>query len=179
METVWNWGKARFNLIWLCSILFLYLELSKAQLMFINKFAGTGTASSAGDGGLASSATMYNPYSAYVDTTGNMFITDTSGHKIRKVTAGTNIITTIAGIGSSRLDGDGGAATSAYLYFPRGIWVNSVGVVYISDTDNHRVRTVSTSGIITTFAGMNIRGYSVGSTGDGGQATSATMGSSY
>ncbi len=58
---------------------------------------------------------------------GNVYIADTDNHRIRKVTASTGIITTIAGTGTSSYSGDGGAATAAELTFPEGVAVDSSG----------------------------------------------------
>lgn len=104
------------------------------------------------------------------DAAGNFYIADQNNNIIRKVdTAG--IITTIAGTGEQGFDGDGGAATSATLDSPQGIAIDTSGNLYIADTRNHRIRKVSTSGIITTIAGTGVAGFS----GDGGAATSATI----
>ena len=81
------------------------------------------------------------------------------------------IITTFAGSGNTTFSGDGGPATAANLNSPRGLAVDSVGGVYISDTDNYRVRLVSAVGIITTVAGNGNMAFS----GDGGQAIDASF----
>ena len=81
------------------------------------------------------------------------------------------MITTVAGTGTGGYSGDGGQATSAQLDYPRGVFVDPQGTLYIADSDNNRVRKVSTDGIITTIAGTGTAGYS----GDGGQATSAQL----
>ena len=57
------------------------------------------------------------------------------------------------GTGSSGYSGDGGAATSASLYLPRGVALDSTGNLYIADSSNRRIRKVSTTGVITTIAG--------------------------
>ena len=57
------------------------------------------------------------------------------------------------GTGSYGYSGDGGAATSAWLYHPTGVVLDSTGNLYIADCDNHRIRKVSTTGVITTIAG--------------------------
>ena len=82
-----------------------------------------------------------------------------------------SIITTIAGTGTIGTTGDGGAATSALLYYPVGVSADISGNVYITDTNNCKIRKVTSSGIITTFAGTGI----YGSSGDGGAATSAAL----
>jgi hypothetical protein len=66
----------------------------------INTFAGTGTNGYSGDGGPAASAQLYYPYDLEVDSAGNLYIADTSNNVIRKIAAGTGIITTIVGTGS-------------------------------------------------------------------------------
>jgi YD repeat-containing protein len=124
-----------------------------------------------GDGGPATAATLGLIEAVAVDAKGNVFIADTTNHRIRKV-AGNGIITTVAGTGTAGYSGNGGAATSAKLSSPRDVAVDAHGNVYIADTDNHRVRKVSSAGIITVVAGNG----TIGSGGDGGSATSAQVG---
>jgi sugar lactone lactonase YvrE len=150
----------------------------------ITTVAGSGTTGYSGggysgDGGPATGATLNNPYGVAVDTSGSLYIADTYNSRVRKVsTSGT--ITTIAGSTTQGLSGDGGPATDAGLAFPYGVAVDSAGNVYIADTDNHRVRKVSTSGTITTIAGSGTTGYSGGGySGDGGPATSARLFNPY
>ena len=81
------------------------------------------------------------------------------------------IISTFAGNGTAAYTGDGGQATAAGLNTPYGVAVDASGSVYISDYNNHRIRKVNTSGIISTFAGNGTAGY----TGNGGQATAAEL----
>ena len=136
----------------------------------ITTLAGTGTAGSSGDGGAATSAQLYHPSGVSVSASGNMYIADYDNNKIRMVTSA-GIITTFVGTGTFGSSGDGGAATSAQLYHPSGVSVSASGVVYIADTYNHKIRTVTTAGIITSFTGTG----TLGSTGDGGAATSAQL----
>jgi sugar lactone lactonase YvrE len=103
---------------------------------------------------------------------GNIYIADRYNQRIRKVTVSTGIISTIAGTGTTSDSGDNGAATSATLYYPNGVGLDTLGNVYIADTLNQRIRKVTIStGIITTFAGTGTASYS----GDNGPATSATL----
>jgi sugar lactone lactonase YvrE len=103
---------------------------------------------------------------------GNIYIVDLGNNRIRKVTVSTGIISTIAGTGTESYSGDNGAATSATLYYPNGLVLDTAGNVYIADTFNTRIRKVTIStGIITTFAGTGIIIYN----GDNGPATSATL----
>jgi uncharacterized protein (TIGR03437 family) len=111
-----------------------------------------------------------SPGGMTVDSAGNVYISDLNGSSIYKLDKA-GVLTTVAG-GAFGFSGDGGPATKAALYFPSGVAVDSAGNIYFADKGNNRVRKVDTHGIITTFAGTGIAGYS----GDGGPATSAKLG---
>jgi uncharacterized protein (TIGR03437 family) len=81
------------------------------------------------------------------------------------------IITTVAGNGAEGFSGDGGRATAASLNYPIGIALDASGNLFIVDGDNHRIRKVSASGIITTVAGNGAQSFA----GDGGAATAASL----
>jgi sugar lactone lactonase YvrE len=83
----------------------------------------------------------------------------------------TPIISTAAGNGTAGFAGDGGSATSAEVNAPTGVAEDTLGNIYIGDTSNNRVRTVTTGGIISTIAGNGQFGFG----GDGGQATNAKL----
>ncbi len=101
-----------------------------------------------------------------------MYIADWGNSRVRKVTASTGVISTFAGNGASSYIGDGSTATSANLFDPYAVAVDSAGNTYIADTVNNRIRKVIIStGIITTIAGTGYCDYS----GDGGKATAATL----
>ncbi|MGE0871483.1 MAG: hypothetical protein AB7P03_23185 [Kofleriaceae bacterium] len=132
--------------------------------------AGTGSFGATGDGGPATSATLYQPFGVAVDPAGNVYIDDRNNHRIRWVdSAGT--IRTVAGIGTGGFNGDGGAATSAQLLFPTGVAIDGMGNLYVADADNRRIRRIDMSGVITTVAGTGAFGF----VGDGGAATSAQL----
>jgi len=136
----------------------------------ISLAAGNGTNGFSGDGGPATSAQLNSPTGLAVDAAGNLFIADTNNNCIRKVTpAGT--INTVAGNGTQGFSGDGGSATSAQLWNPSGVAVDTAGNLFIADTNNNRVRKVAPGGVISTVAGNGIPGFS----GDGGPATSAQL----
>lgn len=136
----------------------------------ISTFAGTGTAGFSGDGGPATSAQLNSPMGLGIDGSGNIYIADFYDHRIRKVaTDGT--ISTFAGNGAAGFSGDGGPATSAKLNHPSGIAIDAAGNMLIADKNNHRIRKVNTSGVMSTIAGTGIAGYG----GDGGLATSAKL----
>jgi len=137
----------------------------------ITTVAGTGrVGADKGDGGPATSATLWNPHAVAIDGQGNLFIAGTSNQRVRKVSPD-GTITTIAGTGRQGFSGDGGPARSARLHDPYGVAVDRHGSVYIADSGNHRVRKVSPGGRITTIAGTGSPGYS----GDGGPATAARL----
>jgi sugar lactone lactonase YvrE len=137
----------------------------------ITTYAGTGVLGFSGDGGSATAARLNYPRAIAVDGQGNLYIADTYNYRIRKVTKG-RTITTFAGTGAPGFSGDGGPATRARIGEARGVAVDGAGNVYISDTENNRVRKVTTDGTIRTIAGT---GREVAS-GDGGPATAASIG---
>src|SRR2546422_353081 len=136
----------------------------------LSLIAGTGTSGFSGDGGPAVSARLSYPGNLVVDGGGNLYIADWGNDRIRKVNT-EGIISTIAGNGKERFEGDGGAATSASLNGPRGVAVDPAGNVYIADRGNSRIRKVDTVGLISTIAGNGTSGFS----GDGGLATAASF----
>ncbi|MBU0465896.1 MAG: hypothetical protein KKD21_15810 [Proteobacteria bacterium] len=134
-------------------------------------FAGTGVAGHAGnEGDLATAVELNEPRGIFKDASGNLYIADTKNHKIRRVDTSGNIWT-VAGTGDAGNTGDGGAATSAKLNKPYGIFRDTSGIFYIADTNNHKIRMVDTSGNISTVVGTG----SSGDTGDGNLATLATL----
>ncbi len=108
----------------------------------ITTVAGTGTADFGGDNGTATSAKLYNPRGVTVDSGGNIFIDDAGNQRIRKVDAVSGNITTMAGNGTGGYSGDNVTATSARLYAPNGVAVDSAGNIFIADTGNQRIRKV-------------------------------------
>ena len=138
----------------------------------ITTVAGNGRCCYTGDGGAATSASLFSPSSVTIDQTGNLYVADSYNHRIRKITAATGIISTVAGNDTYGFTGDGGAATSASLYIPMGVAVDNAGNLYVADSSNGRIRKITmATGVITTVAGNNSSGF----TGDGGPATSASL----
>ena len=132
--------------------------------------AGNGTAGYSGDGGDATSASLNFPWGVALDGSGNLYIADRVNHRVRKVSP-SGTISTVVGNGSAGYSGDGGAATSASLNSPYGLAFDGSGNLYIADRLNQVIRKVSPSGTISTVAGNGTAGYS----GDGGDATSASL----
>lgn len=104
-----------------------------------------------GNGGAGTSASLDTPENIAFDKSGNLYIAETNGNRIRKLST-TGVITTFAGTGVSGYSGDGGKATSAHLWFPYGVTADSAGNVYIADSGNNVIRKVNTAGTIATFA---------------------------
>ena len=136
----------------------------------ITTVAGSDKTGYGGDGGPATAALLAYPGCAALDVAGNLFISDASNHRIRKVSPDGNI-STVAGSDKTGYDGDGGPATAALLAYPEGVAVDSAGNLFIADAGNHRIRKVSSNGNISTVAGAG----KPGSGGDGGPATAALL----
>lgn len=140
----------------------------------ITTVAGNGKCGFSGDGGPALNAGFAADGLA-VDAHGNLYIADGWNHRVRKV-APNGIIGTVAGSGATGASGggysgDGGQATLAKLKFPADVEINAQGNLYIADRDNHVIRRVAANGVISTYAGTGVGGFS----GDGGLATKAQL----
>ena len=123
-----------------------------------------------GDEGPATDARLGSPFGVARLRDGQVLIADSGNNRIRSV-AEDGTITTVAGTGVGGFSGDDGPAIEAQLSFPTGVAPARHGGFLIADTGNHRVRLVSPRGRITTVAGNGRAGFS----GDGGQATSASL----
>jgi sugar lactone lactonase YvrE len=136
----------------------------------IETVAGTGERGFSGDGGLATDAQFNNPTGVALAPDGGFYIADYANNRIRRL-GPDGIITTVAGIGTAGVSGDGDLATKAQLNRPYGVAAGPDGSLYIADTANHRIRRVGPDGIITTVAGNGASGFY----GDGGPATVARL----
>lgn len=144
----------------------------------LTRLAGTGAGGYSGDGGPAVNAKLFAPGGIAVDGAGNLYIGDTTNARIRRISPA-GIITTVAGNGTAGFSGDGGPAVKAQLLNPVGVAVDGAGNLYIVDAGNHRIRKVSSGGIITTIAGNGAFSSSPPNApavlGDGIPATSSSM----
>ena len=123
---------------------------------YITTIAGTGTAGSSGDGGAATSAQLAYPSGVAVDSAGNIYIADFGDSRIRRITAASGIIATIAGTGTAGSSGDGGAATSALLYWPIGVAVDSATQSHISNRHHHHYRWHRHCGVEWRWGGRHL-----------------------
>jgi sugar lactone lactonase YvrE len=138
----------------------------------ITTVAGTDVAGYSGDGGPATSATLDSPQRIAVDSVGNLYVADTGNSVVRRIDAGTGVITTVAGDGTPGSSGNGALATTAQIDHPRGLALDGDQVLYIADSDSHCVRRVNLeTGIIRRVAGTMEKGFS----GDGGPAREAQL----
>jgi sugar lactone lactonase YvrE len=128
---------------------------------------GAGKKGRSADGGPATSAQLRDPGDMTFDARGNMYLGDYL--TVRKIDP-SGTITTVAGTGQFGFSGDGGPATEAKLTVGD-VALDGEGNMYISDTENQRIRKVDKNGIITTVAGSGDKGYS----GDGGPAIKAAL----
>ena len=116
-------------------------------------------------------AWVQHPSGLAIDSEGRLYFVDRDTYRVRKVDS-SGLVSTVAGSGMVGYSGDGGPATSARLgERVEGLAVDREGNVYISDTENNRIRRVDPSGKITTIAGTG----AWGTQGDGGPATRARL----
>ncbi len=115
---------------------------------------------------------LLGPVGVATDAAGNLFIADSNNHRIRRIDAVTQIISTFAGTGIPGFSGDDGPAGQSQLNTPRYLAFDPAGNLHINDNGNHRIRRISAGGIISTVAGTG----ATGANGDGGPATSANIG---
>ncbi|MDR3412096.1 MAG: hypothetical protein P4L87_14330 [Formivibrio sp.] len=136
------------------------------------RVAGRGLKGFSGDGGRAIDATFDLPSFLTVDANGNLFVADYFNHRIRRIDVNTQIVTTVAGNGSTQSSGDNGPAIAAGVVYPFGIAVDSEGNLYVIENGAGTIRRVdSKTGFIHIIAGTGHQGFS----GDGGQATKAEI----
>lgn len=120
----------------------------------VSTLAGDGTSAFADGTGTAARFTW--PYGVAVDATGTVYVADTNGNRIRKITSA-GVVTTLAGSGSGGYSD--GSGTAASFNRPYGVAVTAAGTVYVADTDNHRIRRITPGGTVTTLAGSGASGY--------------------
>ena len=127
----------------------LYLALREGNAIYridlaaetIHHVAGTGEQGYTGDGGPALEATLAGPKGLAYAPDGALYIADTENHVIRRINVDTGIITTALGTGE-RGDGPEPEPRQCKLNRPHGIWIDANGVLYVGDSEAHRIRIV-------------------------------------
>lgn len=137
----------------------------------VRTLAGTGIAEDSGDGGPADKAGLVEPNGLALDPDQRrLFVADVAGHRVRVVDLSTRIITTFAGTGEAKHDGDGGPATRAAIFGARAVAFAPDGSLYVMERQGSCIRRIH-NGIIETIAGTGEFGYA----GDGGDARHAVF----
>lgn len=165
----------------------LYVADNHAPFVFrvglderVHIIAGVDEAGYDGDGGPARAAKLSAPFGVFPTADGGVYVADSAVHVVRYIDP-SGIINTVAGTGpnpgtrAGGYSGDGGPGTQAQLNGPTRIRLDGAGNLFICDTNNHVIRRLDPSGIITTFAGTGVAGYG----GDGGAATAAQLNTPY
>ncbi len=135
----------------------------------VRTIAGTGAAGYAGDGAPATQAVVGNPHALRIGPAGDLLISFFYGGGIRRIHNG--VIDRVAGGSSLGYVGDGGNALVALFNGSSGFATDADGNIYLADRFNHRLRRISTTGVVTTLVGTGVEGYS----GDGGPAAAARL----
>jgi hypothetical protein len=129
----------------------------------VSTYAGTGAAGFSGDNGQASAATFKNIQDLFISN-GFLYVADGGNRRIRKINLTTNVITTVAGDGTTNVTGNGIGATS-------GVAVDHLGNIYVAGGGLNVIRKVTPGGVYSTYAGTGTAGFS----GDNGAASAATF----
>jgi sugar lactone lactonase YvrE len=117
----------------------------------VSTFAGMAGSSGSADGS-GNAARFTSPYGIAIDSANNLYVADSGNHTIRKITSG-GVVSTFAGTAGSSGSEDGSGAAARFNN-PHGIAIDSNGHIYVADTANHTIRSISASGMVTAFAGL-------------------------
>lgn len=120
----------------------------------VSTFAGT-VSPYLGDyaDGTGAAAKFNMPYSLAIDASDNLYLSDFNNNRIRKITPGA-VVTTLAGSGVAGFQN--GTGTAAQFNSPQNLVVDPTGNVYVCDVQNNKIRKITTSGVVTTFAGSTV-----------------------
>ncbi len=133
----------------------------------VSALAGSGPTVGAGsflDHTLGTLARFGKPRGVVIDASGNIYVADTNNHRIRKITPA-GMVSTLAGGGSPTVGVGAGSfldhttGTSARFNKPHGVAIDASGNIYVADTDNHRIRKITSGGVVSTLAGTGHSGF--------------------
>jgi sugar lactone lactonase YvrE len=139
--------KSILTLVYL--VIFILVPVYQANGQEVTTFAGSGSSGNANGTGTA--ASFNNPQGAVVDANGNLYIADRVNHRIRKITT-SGVVSTFAGSSSGNTDATG---TSAKFNGPHGLAIDASGNIFVADEGNHRIRKITSTGVVTTLAGSS------------------------
>jgi len=147
-------GFVALGLLIICIIVMLFFKKSSkegfvAPITTVSTFAGSSPGFANGQG---TAAKFAFPQGITIDRSGNLYVSDSGNHKIRKIVIETKQVETIAGSISGFANGQG---TTAMFSSPLGITVDSSGNLYVADSGNHKIRKIDTSGNVETIAGSS------------------------
>ncbi len=128
----------------------------------VSTWAGTGANTPLTDG-TGATATFNTPYGVVVDSSGQVYVADFANHAVRKISP-QGVVSTLAGVGGV-YGTDNGTGATAKFSNPTGVALDNSGHVYVADHANHAVRKITPQGVVSTLAGMSLKGYVDGSGG--------------
>jgi sugar lactone lactonase YvrE len=172
LSTPYGIALDRSGNLYIADLLNSQIRKVDAATGIITGIAGNGIPIFDGDGGPAVLASLAFPQGVAIDTAGNVYIADTGNFVVRKVTAATGIIDTIAGAFGRPRSGDGGPAIDAGFEGVTRVALDPAGNLYVIDQGSTFVvrRIDAATGIITTVAGGGT------SNGESGRAVDANLG---
>jgi len=132
-------------------------QSSPNRVWKVSTLAGSGTGGHRDGTGTA--ARFKDPSGVAVDSGGNIYVADSTNHRIRKITSA-GVVSTLAGSGTGFFAN--GIGTSAQFNYPRGMAVDSGGNIYVADSHNHRIRKITAAGDVDTLAGSGAEGFANG-----------------
>lgn len=146
------------GLLLICDILNFRIRALDLKNKTIATWAGTGQRGTATDGAPFATTPLDGPRALAIDKAGNYYLALREGNAIYRLDAKSGLMYRFAGTGEKGFTGDGGDARMAKLSGPKGVACAPDGSLYIADTENHAIRRVDRSGVITTIAGTGARG---------------------
>jgi len=122
----------------------------------VTTFAGDVNGNSGNTNGIGTAARFNNPMGLAIDVNDNLFVTESGNVSIRKITPAA-VVTTLAGTGS--IGSADGIGTAASFQYPFNLCIGPDGSLYVADVNNFKIRKITPSGVVSTFAGNGIKGY--------------------